>query len=101
MYMPVMRLQTCVSVIVEIIVAEPDEGPTISHGLWVAMYLQKSQVEETDEQAATGQSSNYMAYMHASKLEGGRGRGILLGQSHRVAVFELCAALQLSERGGC
>ena len=30
---PVMRLQTCVSVIVEIIVAEPEEGPTISHGL--------------------------------------------------------------------
>jgi hypothetical protein len=71
-----MRLQTCVSVIVEIIVAEPDEGPIISQGLWVAMYLQKSQVEETDEQAATtGQSIDYMAYMHASKLEGGRGGG--------------------------
>jgi hypothetical protein len=97
-----MRLQTCVSVIVEIIVAEPEEGPTISHGLSVAMYLQ---VEETDEHAATtGQSSNYMAYTRYTCFKargGGGGGGILLGQSHRVAVFELCAALQLSNCGGC
>jgi hypothetical protein len=33
-------------VIVEIIVAEPEEGPMISQKLWVAMYLQRRRMKE-------------------------------------------------------